>query len=288
LEDKAFSSPILCLGNFAWADIKFAGNPFRRFPGGIAFRIVLACSLFGVPTRYLTAIGREREWEEVLARLKRNGAVPGKLARVDKSVRFSWSYDSAGKHLSLKASNVKNMDIIPNLLSVSLIKKSSFVALGALGYKNEARIVSLVKEQRKLLFYIFHESNLLGTPPKEYLRMFKKVDFLFLNQKEAFLLTGVNDYFKAGAILSGLAKNLVLTRGSEGVSMFKEGRLQESLEAIKTKVQDTSGAGDSLAGGFMAGYFLTGNLKSALRFGLITASLSLNGYLTESLFKLLR
>lgn len=78
---------------------------------------------------------------------------------------------------------------------------------------------------------------------------------LHINEKEAF------DYAKQATVedclryLHSLNHNLVVvTMGAAG-TMYYDGRVMKSVPAVKTKVKDTIGAGDSHVAAMIAGYY---------------------------------
>jgi len=77
------------------------------------------------------------------------------------------------------------------------------------------------------------------------------------------------------ALGSSLSPNVVLTLGAAGARILPDG---PSLPALPAKVVDTTGAGDALAGGVVAGLAEGLPLADALRLGLATASLCVERY----------
>ena len=72
-----------------------------------------------------------------------------------------------------------------------------------------------------------------------------------------------------------LPRNVVLTLGAAGARILPDG---PSLAALSAQVVDTTGAGDALAGGLVAGLAEGQTLADALRLGLATASLCVERY----------
>jgi ribokinase len=77
------------------------------------------------------------------------------------------------------------------------------------------------------------------------------------------------------ALGSHLPPNVVLTLGAAGARIVPDG---PSLPALPAEVIDTTGAGDALAGGLVAGLAEGRPLADALRLGLATASLCVERY----------
>lgn len=79
----------------------------------------------------------------------------------------------------------------------------------------------------------------------------KYADIIFVNEEEAAAFTGVRDK-DALDKLSGYSSIAVVKLGSRG-SMIKSGNTVVNIDAVKTKVVNTNGAGDMYAAGFLYG-----------------------------------
>lgn len=79
------------------------------------------------------------------------------------------------------------------------------------------------------------------------------VNYLIVNETEAFSLTGEEDVEKAARILKNLYKNtfIVVTLGSKGLIYIEKNEVIK-IEANKVKVVDTTAAGDTFIGYFVA------------------------------------
>jgi sugar/nucleoside kinase (ribokinase family) len=108
------------------------------------------------------------------------------------------------------------------------------------------------------------EDLLLGLD--EFRRLQGIVNILFVNAREGYGLTGVANLRKALEILGAIFPVVVLTDGGRG-SYAIEGTAFHHQSAMKAKVVDATGAGDSFAAGFLLDYRNTASLESALRIG---------------------
>lgn len=97
------------------------------------------------------------------------------------------------------------------------------------------------------------------------------IDFLILNEIEYEMLTkstyhGVNE---------SLFDQLIITLGSEGSHAFIKGS-RYIQNAIPTKVIDTTGAGDTFLGGFVAHLGRTGDYQESLKFAAHAAAIKVS------------
>jgi len=97
----------------------------------------------------------------------------------------------------------------------------------------------------------------------------KYVDIVFANEEEARAYTGKNPE-EALNTLSQLCEIAVVKTGSEG-SLIKRGDEILKIGTIKVDLQDTTGAGDLYAAGFLYGYAMDYSLEASGLFGSILA-----------------
>jgi sugar/nucleoside kinase (ribokinase family) len=104
------------------------------------------------------------------------------------------------------------------------------------------------------------EAEALGTLRNE---IYPQSDFIFLNEAEAFSLTGEEDPGKAAQAVLPRGATVVVKGGARGVVLRHQGRLTR-IDAfpLPAKVMDTVGAGDSFQAAFL--YFVLCGLTPAL------------------------
>jgi sugar/nucleoside kinase (ribokinase family) len=76
------------------------------------------------------------------------------------------------------------------------------------------------------------------------------LDYLFCNEEEAQVWTGLQDMVEVAAALAGLARVVCITRGSKG-SLVLEGAAITAVPAPAIRAVDSNGAGDMFAGAFL-------------------------------------
>lgn len=98
-----------------------------------------------------------------------------------------------------------------------------------------------------------------------------KVDILFANEAEILNLYEVENFEDAVAALRPHVKVAALTRGEKGcVVITPDERIE--VEAFPTSVEDTTGAGDLFASGFLFGYTNGHSLETSAKLGALAAS----------------
>ena len=99
-----------------------------------------------------------------------------------------------------------------------------------------------------------------------------KVTYVTPNEHEAVLIFG--DELSTEDLLKKYPEKLVITQGSRGVSTCLKNGEVLTVPARKTNVVDTTGAGDTLNGAFSVRIAAGDDMKSALTYANVAASLS--------------
>jgi sugar/nucleoside kinase (ribokinase family) len=95
---------------------------------------------------------------------------------------------------------------------------------------------------------------------------------LFMNEEEATFLTGETDYSKALDALLKDSPLAIIKRGSNGAVGKTRDSEMINIPALPATVVDTTGAGDSFAGGFIAQWLNSGTLHDCMSAGVSTAA----------------
>jgi ribokinase len=118
------------------------------------------------------------------------------------------------------------------------------------------------------------------------LELVKQVDIFLPSEIEVQRLLGHRDYPRAARQLADLGPKLVVIKlGPQGVLVYEaETDRLTRLPAYPAHVIDTTGAGDTFCGGFMARYVQTGDARQAALGGLTSASFAVEGFGLSHLF----
>lgn len=117
----------------------------------------------------------------------------------------------------------------------------------------------------------------LSLPKSILKKILAKVDVLILNQEEASLLTKI-PYQKERMIFKELDKLVygicIMTKGADGV-VVSDGKYLYRAPALKIKVVDTTGAGDSFGSGFLSGFIKTESIEFGIQLGIANSAFCL-------------
>ena len=125
--------------------------------------------------------------------------------------------------------------------------------------------------------------------PDELRDLMKQVDGLVLNDSEAKLLAEEDNLVLAGRKICEMGPRfIVLKKGEHGAMFFSKHEMYVLPAYPTAQVVDPTGAGDSFGGGMM-GYlasqdrFDAETLKTALAYGILTASFTVEGFSLDKL-----
>lgn len=96
------------------------------------------------------------------------------------------------------------------------------------------------------------------------------IDLLVVNEVEAQMLTGktelsdIIEYFDDSAKQKHANQDVIITLGKQGVCMLKDGN-QHRVDAFNVEALDTTAAGDTFIGFFMASYINNVNVEDGLK-----------------------
>ena len=93
------------------------------------------------------------------------------------------------------------------------------------------------------------------------------MDYVLPNEEEALYVAGAEDVDSALKKLLELCPAVIIKRGADGAIAQERGGNRIEIDAIKTAVADTTGAGDSFAAGFIATKISGGDLHASAMAG---------------------
>jgi sugar/nucleoside kinase (ribokinase family) len=131
------------------------------------------------------------------------------------------------------------------------------------------------------------EEYIPGNQPR-VLAILGNVDIFLPSQEEVFLLLGHRDYEQACRLFAGYGPKVVVVKMGQDGSLIFDAQADRfhSIPVFKTTVVDTTGAGDSYSGGFMAMYIRSGDLLKAGLAGTVSASFAIQDFGLTHMFSI--
>lgn len=241
-------------------------------PGGSAANTIACLARLGFKTGFIGAVGKDHEGEVVLKDFEKhnvdvkkirilNGRTGIVMVLVDENgERTLYPYPGVNDNLMLDKSDLKYA------ADSRFLHMSSFI--GDRQFKSQRRLAGGLPDHVKLSFApgdIYVNKGYGRIKP-----LLDRTNILFLNEVEIKSLTGL-DYNKGSLKLIEEGIDIVaVTLGERGcyVRDINDGR---QIKTTKTRVLDTTGAGDAFAAGFLAGLLKNSEIQECCTIGNKTA-----------------
>ncbi|MEZ5989619.1 MAG: PfkB family carbohydrate kinase [Planctomycetota bacterium] len=271
---------LLVVGSVAYDTIQTPHGNREDCLGGSSTYFCLAASYFS-PVRLVSVVGEDFRAED-LERFRKHGiALDGLQIVPGKTFRWGGEYSADMNQRETRFTELNTFgNFDPKVPAEWRDSPFLFLANG-----HPAIQAATLDQCQKPRFVLADTMNLwIETARDDLLALLKRVDGLVLNDEEARQLTGEHNLISAGEALLAMGPKLILVKkGEHGCFLFHQ-FFQFALPAYPTsEVVDPTGAGDSFAGGFMG--FLAGNgrvtlhnLKRAMAYGTVTASLTVEAF----------
>jgi ribokinase len=247
----------------------------KEFPGGSTANVAVALAKLGCRVGFLGKVGGDRFGRLLLEDFKRAGVDASRVI-VEGSARSASTFiavDKGGRRViySLRG---KALLESPEELDLSYIMKAQVIYVGEAYPSVVADPLSHARGEGVLRVYnLGLNFSIFGG---EALEIVRNSDVILMSSKELSLLgSDVEDV--ARSLLREGPSAVVITMGQEGSMLIQEGRI-ERVPAFKTRVLDTTGAGDAFAAGFIYGLLRKWDLSECMRFGNAVAAIKVSSY----------
>ncbi|MHC4895780.1 MAG: PfkB family carbohydrate kinase [Planctomycetota bacterium] len=271
---------VLVVGSTAFDTVE---TPFGREQdclGGSATHFSLAARLF-TEVQLVSVVGEDFPDQSRQLLLDQEIDLSG--LEVQQGATFRWS----GKY-STDMNSRETLDVQLNTFGnfkpqvPPALRTTPYVFLANGAPKTQA---SVLDQMESTAFVVADTMDLwIETTREDLDELLLRLDGLIINDEEVKMLTGETNLIRAGRRVLGLGPKLVIVKKGEHGSFLFSNYFQYALPAYPTdNVLDPTGAGDSFAGGFMG--FLAEcdslslwNMKRAMAYGTVTASLTVEGF----------
>ena len=245
--------------------------------GGGGSNAAATFARFGLKTAYCGMVGNDYFGNLIIEELKRFKIQTSLIKKTKEklsNISVILSYPDGEKTILVYrgASDILKLKDIP----FSKIKNAKWFYLAPFAESMAGITENLVNfaKKNKIKVALNPGYNQLSLPRQVLERVLAKVDILILNQEEASLLTKT-PYLKEKTIfkkLDELVRGIcIMTKSSKGV-VVSDGKYLYRAPAIKIKLVDSTGAGDSFNSGFLSEYFQTKNISSAIQLGVANSA----------------
>ena len=259
---------LVVLGHVSIDTIVFPDGKRIDMPGGAAAAVATSASLAGAKVGLVSKIGEDfpREWLEKLAQyvdIRGVQILPGKTIHIWVIYREDGSVESP---VEMGVAEKMGETPIPEEYA-----RAKMFHIAPIPPEEQLKVMERLKGKRISLDFnpTYYEDY--RRKPELVRELVSKSGVIFPNEREAKLITGLNDVRKsAEELYSWGAELVVVTRGEKGVLIY-DGDFHE-FPALPVEGEiDPTGAGDAFAGGFLAGLVKEKRLDECVKLGLTRA-----------------
>lgn len=243
------------------AKLKAEFGLIKRVGGGSAANSMVGIAQFGGDVFYACKVGDDETGEFYVDNLKQAGvnirvnelSLTGQTGKCMVMVtpdaeRTMNTYlgitaDLSEDELFLEELAESDYLYIEGYLVTSETAKAAIQKAKAQAKANQCKIAMTFSDPSMVKYFKDGLTELLGD---------EKIDLLFCNEEEALTYTDETDLAKAAAKLLDKAKQVAITQGANGASVYTQDSVTQ-VESPKVTAVDTNGAGDMFAGAFLYG-----------------------------------
>lgn len=246
------------------------GASYSSVPGGKGLNQAVAAARAGGRVAFLGAVGRDAFGLSLRETLVADGIDVAGLADVET--------ETGTAHIAVLDDGENSIVVVPGAnASVALLSGDDERLITTAGFlvTQLERPVALVAEALRVARAAGVTTVLTPAPVQELpAGMLGLVDILVPNSLEARRLSGLDDETAAALTLSRDGGTVVMTRGSRGVLVARDGVVVHELPARRVEPVDTTGAGDTFTGVLVARLSLGDALVDALAAATTAAAIS--------------
>ena len=228
------------------------GNDFHQIPGGKGANQAMAAGKLGGNVNFIGACGNDNFGDALLSNLKKGGVNVENIHRVEENTGIaSITIEKDGDNRIIVIPGANHL-LTPKIITehIDIIKKASVLLL-------QLEIPINTMEKAVEIADKYNTTIILDPAPAQKLNsdIYNKIDYLLPNQGE--LENLINDSSlsfedKINKLLKMGVKNLVLTKGKDGINVYNKNDVKY-YSTLDVKTVDTTAAGDAFAGALAYG-----------------------------------
>ncbi len=279
---------LLVVGSVAFDTVETHAGRREDVLGGSATFFSTAASFF-TPVRLVAVVGEDFP-EHHVAELQARGVETAGLQRQPgKTFRWEGRYDDLNEATTLDTQLNVFEHFKPELPTG--FEQSDYVFLANIDPVLQGQVLDQIRAPRLVALDTmnFWIEDIIPGKRAALEAVIRRVDLLFVNDKEAELLSGEDNVVKAAQRIRDMGPStVVIKRGEFGALMFSSDGIFAVPAMPLEQVVDPTGAGDSFAGGFMGFLAASGRvdaegIRRAAVAGSVTASFAVEDFSLDRL-----
>lgn len=241
-------------------------SQFVKNAGGAPANVCVQAVKLGQNAVYLTQVGNDGFGEFLIDTLKGEGVDATYIKKADKydtSLAFVSFKEGGEREFSFFRSAAADLYFTPADFKDVVFSENDYLEFGSVALKTKTAKdthISLIERARAAGATVCFDPNLRfnlwedKAELKEVVLQFSKyADVIKVGEDEIEFITGLTGEAAAKSLFTGTLKVLLLTNGGKGAKIYLADGRKFSCDGFKVKAVDTTGAGDSFFGGFIAG-----------------------------------
>lgn len=275
---------------------KIRSEEVRMSFGGGACNAAATLAKMGLKVAMISRVGNDANGKSILENLSRRN-IDGGLIQTDndrvsafsfivvdsaggEGERVIFSHKGAANHLEIRSEEIKNTGWV------------YLTGLGDIWEEGLEKISVAIETNGVKLAWNPGSTEIVGGKEK-IIGLVAHTDIFIINKDEAIELIksdsgngfsdeDYNDIYKLIKVIKSWgAKNVVITDGKNGAILFT-GTEMLKISAFVQAQTDTTGAGDAFGSGLLAGYVISGNFETALRYAALNSGGEVSDFGAES------
>ncbi len=249
------------------------GEDLKYIPGGKGANQAVAVAKLGADVEMFGCVGNDSAGSDLVENLKKAGVKTEHIKTVE-NVPTGLALITVGENdntiiVVAGANNCVDIAYV-NEIKDSLLQCEIVLLQHEIPQETVEYVVSLCTENGVKV--VLNPAPARPVKPE----ILEKVTYLTPNEHETVILFGEEQSFEE--LMKKYPEKLVITQGSRGVSTcLKDGQIV-LVPARKSKVVDTTGAGDTLNGAFTVAVTQGRDMEAALKFANVAAGLSIEKF----------
>lgn len=256
-------------------------SQFVKNAGGAPANVCVQAVKLGQSAVYLTQVGNDGFGEFLIDAVGGEGVDVSYVKKTDKydtSLAFVSFKEDGEREFSFYRKAAADLYFTPEDFKDVAFTSDDYLEFGSVALKTQTARdthISLIERARAAGATICFDPNLRfnlwenkDELRKVVLRFSEFADVIKVGEDEIEFITGLTGEDAAKSLFTGTLKILLVTNGGKGAKIYLADGQKFSCEGYKVKAVDTTGAGDSFFGGFIAGMMENGlTAANALSFG---------------------
>lgn len=283
---------LVCLGNVTIDDVVlYDGTTRMACFGGDAIYAALSARLWADAIELVAPVGRDYPAKHI-ARLQQAGLDLRGMPQREVPTHRNWViYERDGRRTWVLRTDESNFFLLsPLTVDIPRVfRQTRAYLILAMDLAAQEDLVAGLRGEEAIIALDPQEDYILGNEAR-ILKILEGVNVFLPSEVEVERILRHRDYYKAARQFAALGCEVVGIKLGAGGSLLYEARSDRfvRIPAAPANVVDTTGAGDSFSGGFMAHYLQTGDVVQAGLAGTVSASFAVEGFGLGHLFDITR